>query len=393
MAAGGRDPPPAVNCGHAWRFGHEWGEPTPMCPTNRHFGLTQDRRSALQLTRSRSRRLGRRTVGWAAKRTLGSIAPAAVLGQPIFLGLGEFAMAALPRARFVGLALWRLCVGCRNRHVECRNSGQTIARIVAAESVCNPGMARGTMIARLLPQPDRSRRSAARLPCQQAAMHDTDADLMRRANKGDSSAFNQLVGRYQPALRRVALSRLGSVEAAEDVVQETFLAAYKSRHSYDERFGFRTWLWTILLNQCRRLAGRQAGGPRAMSLDVGEDRLQVARTSDNADPAGLADILACERRELLDSLLGRLSAVQADALRLRFFGGLKFQEIADAMHCSLCTAKNRVRWGLVRLSELARQETAEVPRNAGPRPSGVPATRPPSPSGKHETYPPKERQR
>jgi RNA polymerase sigma-70 factor (ECF subfamily) len=47
--------------------------------------------------------------------------------------------------------------------------------------------------------------------------------------------------------------------------------------------------------------------------------------------------------------------VQADALRLRFFGGLKFQEIADAMQCSLNTAKNRVRWGLMRMAELMQK--------------------------------------
>jgi RNA polymerase sigma-70 factor (ECF subfamily) len=194
-------------------------------------------------------------------------------------------------------------------------------------------------------------------------MHETDADLMRRANRGDRSAFDELVERYQPALRRVALSRLASVEAAEDVVQETFLAAYKSRHSYDERFGFRTWLWTILLNQCRRSAGRRSGRPRAVSLDAGGDRFHVACSGPDADPPGLAGILASERRELLDSLLGGLSTAQADALRLRFFGGLKFQEIADAMHCSLLTAKNRVRSGLIRLSELVCQEGTQSPVN------------------------------
>jgi RNA polymerase sigma-70 factor (ECF subfamily) len=52
--------------------------------------------------------------------------------------------------------------------------------------------------------------------------------------------------------------------------------------------------------------------------------------------------------------------VQADALRLRFFGGLKFEEIAGAMQCSLSTAKNRVRWGLERMAELV-QDTGKRP--------------------------------
>src|SRR5262249_914026 len=134
--------------------------------------------------------------------------------------------------------------------------------------------------------------------------------------------------------------------------------------------GFRTWLWTILLNQCRRYAGRQARDVRAVSIDsdrTGEPSAAVATGEGNAALAGL---LAHERREILEQLLLHLSSLQATALRLRFFGGLKFQEIADAMQCSLCTAKNRVRWGLLRLSELVQDETsrgavADAPKQDG----------------------------
>ncbi len=191
-------------------------------------------------------------------------------------------------------------------------------------------------------------------------MHDTDAELMRRANRGDRAAFAEIVRRYQGALRRVAESRLATVEAAEDVVQETFFAAYKSRHSYDERFNFRTWLWTILLNQCRRYAGRQARHARTISIDRGVPGESWQRPCEPTarDDRALAGLMAHERREVLERLLRRLSTLQADALRLRFFGGLKFQEIADTMQCSLCTAKNRVRWGLLRLGELAQDESS-----------------------------------
>ena len=107
-------------------------------------------------------------------------------------------------------------------------------------------------------------------------MTDTDAELMRRANSDDSAAFAELVRRYRPALVRVASSRLGMPEGAEDVVQETFLAAFKSRRTFDERFGFRTWLWTILLNQCRRYAGRQAARGHETSLQA-PAKMMIAR--------------------------------------------------------------------------------------------------------------------
>ncbi len=68
--------------------------------------------------------------------------------------------------------------------------------------------------ARILPAPPL-------LSIRDCPMHDTDAELMRCANRDDSTAFAELVRRYQGALRRLAESRLGTVEAAEDVVQET----------------------------------------------------------------------------------------------------------------------------------------------------------------------------
>jgi RNA polymerase sigma-70 factor (ECF subfamily) len=178
---------------------------------------------------------------------------------------------------------------------------------------------------------------------------------MRRAKRGDRAAFGLLVERYQGALARVALSRLGDAEAADDMVQETFFAAFKSKHTYDEQYAFRTWLWTILLNQCRRHAGRQARAPRHQSLDqpADADAIEVgAAGAADTQPAALSLLLARERREQLDALLARLTDVQADALRLRFFGGLQFQEIAVCMECSLPTAKLRVRCGLLRLSEM-----------------------------------------
>lgn len=183
----------------------------------------------------------------------------------------------------------------------------------------------------------------------------SDLALMRLVQAGDPLPFAELVRRYQPVLLRVACSRLGRMDWAEDAVQETFLAAFKSRHTYDEQFGFRTWLWTILLNQCRRSQSTHARVPKVScwsdeTQTVQEPALFQASV-DRGEPLPLARLLAQEQSALLESLLARLSVVQADALRLRFFGGLTFPEIAAAMRCSLPTAKNRVRWGLMRLGK------------------------------------------
>ncbi len=71
---------------------------------------------------------------------------------------------------------------------------------------------------------------------------------------------------------------------------------------------------------------------------------------------GLSRLLLLERREQLAALLNDLPEPQGDALRLRFFGGLKFSEIADAMKSSVSGAKRRVQTGLLALAEKLRQD-------------------------------------
>src|SRR6516162_4317349 len=78
-----------------------------------------------------------------------------------------------------------------------------------------------------------------------------DTQLMRRIQAGEIELFDLLVERYRRPLLSVAWSKLGDRARAEDVVQETLLAAFASRATYNERFAFRTWVWTILLNLCR----------------------------------------------------------------------------------------------------------------------------------------------
>jgi RNA polymerase sigma-70 factor (ECF subfamily) len=188
-----------------------------------------------------------------------------------------------------------------------------------------------------------------------------DAVLVSAILAGDKRAFAQLVERYQTPLRAAAHSRLGREDWAEDAVQETFLCLVKWLKTYDPRFSFRTWLWTVLLNQCSRLAQRQAR-QNAGPLDL------PGCESEGASPAGFLaseeaspvdTLLAREFRGNLHALLARLPQAQADALQLRFFGGLKFQEIAAAMDCSLTTAKTRVKQGLLQLSSWLKDEGAD----------------------------------
>lgn len=177
-----------------------------------------------------------------------------------------------------------------------------------------------------------------------------DAEIMRQVVAGQAELFGELVRRHRPALLKAAASKLAHASEAEDAVQETFLAAFRAKHTFDAQYSFRGWLWTILLNTCCRHARR--------NRSTGSLRDRVIEPS--TTHSGLSDLLAAERTEVLNQLLDRLPDVQADALRLRFFGELQFQEIAQVMRCSVNGAKERVRKGLERLAQLAQQQSSLV---------------------------------
>jgi RNA polymerase sigma-70 factor (ECF subfamily) len=181
-----------------------------------------------------------------------------------------------------------------------------------------------------------------------------DGPLIAAALAGEDGAFAQIAERYQGPLLNVARSRLGDRQLAEDAVQETLLSAYRWLHTYDSRYSFRTWLWTILLNQCTRIAQRRSKLPAAPVPDERSGHAPVTLCLHTRQPLAAASpieqLLARESVDRLHGLLGRLPEPQADALRLRFFGGLKFEEIAQTMDCSVSGAKNRVRLGLTQLA-------------------------------------------
>lgn len=174
----------------------------------------------------------------------------------------------------------------------------------------------------------------------------SDEDLIQLVQDGNLPVFEQLVQRYRPALLRVVYSKLRDRSHAEDVVQESLLAAFAARHTYNPDYAFRTWIWTITLRLCHQHVRRRCGVPAGT---VNCDPVHLEQAS-SADCSALSALLQSERAELLLQALDELSEVQADALRLRFFGGLTYEDVAAAMTCSVRGAKQRVKSGLERLA-------------------------------------------
>ncbi len=202
-----------------------------------------------------------------------------------------------------------------------------------------------------------------------------DADIMEQVRQGRTELFDQLVERYRDRLLRFAAGKLGDRTRAEDVVQETFLAVFAARHTYNPQFAFSTWIWTILLNLCRReWRGRRREAGRLWSNAPARGREAPHRVGAFTSETGLSALLQMEQQEFLHALLEELPEAEADALRLRFFGGLKFEEIAQAMQSSLSGAKVRVKKGLQRLADRVREQTARSEQQAQ-SPGALPSPR------------------
>lgn len=178
-----------------------------------------------------------------------------------------------------------------------------------------------------------------------------DQEIMERVMAGQVELFDELVCRHQASMHKAAVSKLRDWAIAEEAVQDAFLAAFAHRHTYRSEYSFRGWLWTILLNTCRTLARRELS--RADRAGRQPELQPEGHPSTNGD--ALSRLLKVEQMSLLFQYLAELPETHADSLRLRFFGQLKFDEIALAMGCSTNGAKQRVRTGLERLAAALRR--------------------------------------
>ncbi len=169
----------------------------------------------------------------------------------------------------------------------------------------------------------------------------TDEQLIERMACGNSRALTPLYDRHARAIFTF-LCRLTSDEAvAEDLLQETFLAAWHSARTFRGRSSVRTWLFGIAHNR----AGHWLRWRRPEPLD--EDAEIPAPGPAVPD---LAD--AAWERERVTAALAQLPPAQRAVLELTFFHGLSCAEVAEALNCPVGTVKSRAHLARRRLAQL-----------------------------------------
>ncbi len=174
-------------------------------------------------------------------------------------------------------------------------------------------------------------------------------DAIRAASP---DAYRRLVEREVDPVFRLAYRILGNAQDAEDVVQDTFVTAYRSIASFRGDGTIGAWLRTIAARLAVRHATRRSS---AAAVDVLE--LELSDTPPST-PGPLARLLSDERAESIRRAIATLPDGQREVIALRFFGDLSLPEIAQATNRPLPTCKSHLRRGLQRLRAELRPEVA-----------------------------------
>ncbi len=177
-------------------------------------------------------------------------------------------------------------------------------------------------------------------------MDGSDSAAVARARGGDSDAFRTLVERYGRKIFRLAYRMTGNEQDAEDVVQETFLRAYRRLDQFESRANFGTWLYRIAVNSSldlRRSPQRQeeyrtADPGHPDTAGCSEETLRLA--SSEPTPDRLA--FSTEVRRELTRALARLSAKERAAFVLRHFEGMSIEEIGRVLGLRSNATKNNI---------------------------------------------------
>jgi len=181
----------------------------------------------------------------------------------------------------------------------------------------------------------------------------TDEELVSRSMGGDPESFNQLIKRWEKPIYALAYRTIGREDDARDVVQETFLRAFRGLSGFKGQAKFSSWLYRITLNLCRDWMRRQRRAPVVVTPD-GVDLVELAGESEEVETADAA----VERKDLSRAIARAMTALpeeQRAAIVLKEYHGLTFQEIADLLGCPLSTVKTRLYQGLTVLrKELER---------------------------------------
>lgn len=182
-------------------------------------------------------------------------------------------------------------------------------------------------------------------------MEQTDEQLISDFLRGDETAFNKIVERYLKHIYNFVYRFTQNVQDAEDVTQESFLKVWKHLKKYDQRRGFKTWLFTIARNTAIDWLRKKKN---IVFSHYEDEEGNNPLTESLTDPAPLPDALyaLAEDKRLLDGVISELSPIYREVLLLRYNEHFTFKEIGNILGRPQDTVKSQHRRALQALRKL-----------------------------------------
>ena len=170
---------------------------------------------------------------------------------------------------------------------------------------------------------------------------ETDQQLVRRAQRGDTRAFDLLVLKYQGRIAALVGRFVSSPAEVEDVTQEAFIKAFRALPKFRGESAFYTWLYRIASNAAKNHLVAKGRRPTSdADIDDAEyfDNGDALRDAETPENRLFGDELATVVKEALEGLPDDLRT----ALTLREFEGLSYEDIAEVMDCPVGTVRSRI---------------------------------------------------
>ena len=186
------------------------------------------------------------------------------------------------------------------------------------------------------------------------------AAVLARARQGDGEAFQALVEQHSRSVFRLAFRMTGNQQDAEDVVQESFLRAYRQLGRFESRANFGTWLYRIVANcSVDLMRSKQARHDQVRGDSLDQEGAVELPAVDAPGPERMAQSAEIDRR--VQAALQELSPLERAAFTLRHYEGRSIEEISTTLGLGISAAKHSVFRAVkklrVALSPLRSQES------------------------------------
>src|SRR5579863_1528585 len=171
---------------------------------------------------------------------------------------------------------------------------------------------------------------------------DADQLLVQRVQRGDKSAFDLLVRKYQHKIIKLVTRYVHDNAEALDVTQEAFIKAYRAIHGFRGDSAFYTWLYRIAINTAKNYLVAEGRRPleHGMDLQDPEQYEMQARLRDVDTPERL--LLTDEIQRTVEQAIADLPEDLRTAIVLREIEGMSYEQIAETMSCPVGTVRSRI---------------------------------------------------